>query len=272
MHAYIAEGTYQVRVTATDKDNGTSAPTTMTVTVTRVALQDDPLHPGQLALVVGGTPGNDAIRVSAGRTAGDVVVRMNRRNEGTFHPTSRIIVSGYDGNDVVTVLAGVTLPCWLDGGAGNDRLIGGGGPNLVRGGAGNDVVRGRDGRDVLIGGTGADTVRGGRGDDLLVGGSTAFDADDISLAAIQAEWLSARTYASRLANVRGNMSNPEFGMRRNGPTYFTPDGPTPTTADDGARDELYGNVGLDAMFANTDAGVLDLAFRPDRGETVVDVD
>jgi PKD repeat protein len=271
-HAYSAEGTYTARLTATDKDAGTSAAATTSTVVTRVALQDDPLHPGQLALVVGGSPGNDTIRVSAGRAAGDVVVRMNRRNEGTFHPTSRIIVAGYDGDDVVGVLAQVTLPCWLDGGAGNDRLIGGSGPNVVRGGEGNDVVRGRDGRDVLIGGAGADTVRGGRGDDLLVGGATAFDADDVALAGVQAEWLSARTYASRLANVWGDATNPEYGLRLNGATFLVADGPAPTVGDDAARDALYGSNGLDAMFANTDAGVLDLAFRPDRGEAVVDVD
>ena len=267
-HTFTEAGTYAVRVTATDKDGRVSPAATLTVTVARVALQDDPLVPGQQMLVVGGTPGADTVRVSAGPTAGDVVVRMNARNEGTFRPTSRAVVYGSDGADVVTVLGQVTHPAWLFGGDGNDRLIGGNGPNVVVGGAGNDSVRGRDGRDLLVGGTGRDTVRGSRGDDLLVAGVTAFDAAEPALAAVQAEWLSARSYASRLANLRNDSTNAEFGARANGDTFLV----ATTVADDGDRDRLVGNTGLDAFFADTDAGTLDTVARPDAGEVTVDVD
>jgi hypothetical protein len=41
------------------------------------------------------------------------------------------------------------------------------------------------------------------GDDLLIAGPTAFDADLAALAAVMAEWTSARNYADRVANLRG---------------------------------------------------------------------
>src|SRR5262249_28777008 len=151
---------------------------------------DDPLYPGQSMLVVGGTPQDDDIRLRRGARRGSVVVRMNGVNEGVFRPTSRLIVYGYDGGDNINVESAVRLPACLYGGAGNDELTAGGGPAIMLGGEGDDDVRGRNGRDVLVGGLGADLLRGGRGHDLLIAGTTAFDDDEATLAAIQAEWLS----------------------------------------------------------------------------------
>jgi Ca2+-binding RTX toxin-like protein len=71
-------------------------------------------------------------------------------------------------------------PDYLDGGAGNDSLYGGAGNDILRGGtgndylaggAGNDVLRGDDGNDLLAGGDGQDTLNGDAGDDRLVGGA-----------------------------------------------------------------------------------------------------
>ena len=58
-------GTYQVSFTVTDDDGGT-ATTTTTVTVGVMAVQADPLNPGQGLLVVGGTTANDIITVTPG--------------------------------------------------------------------------------------------------------------------------------------------------------------------------------------------------------------
>jgi Ca2+-binding RTX toxin-like protein len=57
----------------------------------------------------------------------------------------------------------------MEGGAGNDTLIGGtGGNNGLYGGAGNDSLRSFTGFDVLDGGDGVDTMQGGNLDDRYI--------------------------------------------------------------------------------------------------------
>lgn len=86
-------------------------------------------------------------------------------------------ISGFEvnaggGDDQVTISRAVSVPVTLRGGAGDDRLAGGGaslGDKLV-GGAGDDVLLGRGGPDALYGGPGDDRLYGGAGPDRLVGG------------------------------------------------------------------------------------------------------
>src|SRR5262249_45976575 len=111
------------------------------------------------------------------------------------------------------------------------------------------------GRDLLIGGLGADLLLGGGGSDLLLAGTTAFDGDQGALAAVMAEWTSARSYAQRVANLRGSGSGP----RANRTTFLKGSGPGVTVYDDGAADVLSGASGSDWFFANRCGGVaLDL--------------
>lgn len=58
----------------------------------------------------------------------------------------------------------------LEGGAGNDRIVGRGRPEDIQGGPGADTLEGRGGDDVIRGGRGNDLVDGGDGDDWLSGG------------------------------------------------------------------------------------------------------
>jgi Ca2+-binding RTX toxin-like protein len=81
-----------------------------------------------------------------------------------------------NGNDHIEIAADVRITAVLDGGAGNDVLIGGG-PTVLLGGEGDDTLRGGNGRDILIGGDGTDHLSGQGNDDILIGGSTAFDQD-----------------------------------------------------------------------------------------------
>src|SRR5204863_10020459 len=76
---------------------------------------------------------------------------------------------GSAGNDRMQGGAGNDM---LFGNAGNDRLFAGGGDNILIGGAGNDKLYGGAGRDLLIGGDGRDQLFAGAGGDILVGGST----------------------------------------------------------------------------------------------------
>lgn len=52
----------------------------------------------------------------------------------------------------------------LEGGGGNDTLLGDAGDNHLNGQGGNDWIEGGRGRDTLVGGSGADTFRFGKGD------------------------------------------------------------------------------------------------------------
>ena len=62
----------------------------------------------------------------------------------------------------------------LDGGAGNDRLIGEQGNDLMFGGVDNDIMYGGDGNDIAHGDLGADTINGGGGDDIILGDGAPF--------------------------------------------------------------------------------------------------
>lgn len=177
-HAFELPGTYNVSLTATDKD-GESASFVLAVTVTRVYVD------GNGDLQIGGTTGPDRIIISSG-AAGGVSVRIN--NVLTTVPAfpGAIYVYGQDGDDTITVTT-ITKPVnaygqdgndyiataagndMLDGGAGNDRLLAGNGANLVYGGEGNDTLQGGTGVDTLYGGNGNDTLSGVGGDDFLFG-------------------------------------------------------------------------------------------------------
>jgi RTX calcium-binding nonapeptide repeat (4 copies) len=85
----------------------------------------------------------------------------------------------------------------IDGGRGDDRLRGDGGPNDLNGGAGNDRLSGRGGDDLLTGNTGRDALFGGTGDDRLDGSS----ADGIDLADTKHEALDCGAGADLVESV-----------------------------------------------------------------------
>jgi Ca2+-binding RTX toxin-like protein len=81
---------------------------------------------------------------------------------------SDVSVYGTSGDDLLdfsaTTLHGLT---WINGGLGNDTIIGSAGSELVFGGVGSDSLVGGDGSDYLAGGAGDNTMVGGAGDDTL---------------------------------------------------------------------------------------------------------
>jgi Ca2+-binding RTX toxin-like protein len=123
---------------------------------------------------------------------------------------------GGSGNDIIT---GNAANNRLEGGSGNDSLkgldgndtlTGGLGADTLDGGADNDVLDGEadadslvggTGRDLLIGGTSTDTLNGGADEDILIGGTTSLSGNSAALAAVMAEWTSANSYATRIANL-----------------------------------------------------------------------
>jgi Ca2+-binding RTX toxin-like protein len=74
------------------------------------------------------------------------------------------------GNNQSTALQGQ-----LDGGPGNDTIIGSQGADFLQGGDGTDRIAGLAGEDILLGGSGDDTLNGGAGFDQVGG----MDGNDI---------------------------------------------------------------------------------------------
>lgn len=124
-------------------------------------------------------------------------------------------VVGGAGNDFISaapvVTAGGTItpgPVTLDGGGGNDGLVGssGGEPSttavisILNGGDGNDELTGGSKADQLNGGGGNDTMRGNGGNDRLNGGN---GADNM----FGGEGIDTVTYADRTAGVNVSLDN-----------------------------------------------------------------
>ncbi|MGE0758676.1 MAG: choice-of-anchor Q domain-containing protein [Pirellulaceae bacterium] len=252
------QGTKVIRASYAGTDTGE-----VTTSVVPAALLPDPLHPDEMALFVGGTPGSDVIGVDRhGHNRYAVGIVSVRPGSwwpslwgGVFEgPVRRVVVYGGDGNDGILVDKNLKADAWLYGGDGHDVLIGGGGSDVLLGGAGNDVLTARGDRDVLIGGAGADALFGGADGDLLIAGTTAFDADELALHSIQQEWASARDFQTRVSNLRG-LGN---GPRANGTNYLKVSGAEATVFNDSSKDELQGGSGRDWFFANrAGSGLLD---------------
>lgn len=246
-----------VSLKVTDAGGLTSSLSTATVNVALTGLVDDPLAPGKTMLVIGGSTGNDTIRISVEEDHHDchdddaefITVRINDHDEvrhkvrGTFAlPVSRIVVYAQAGNDDVKMDDDSTIPAWLYGGDGNDRLKGGAGHDVLLGEAGDDLLSGSEGRDLLIGGTGADRIIGNAGDDILIAGTTAHDNHAAALFLIMKEW--TRTDASFLARVahleNGDGWNADYRLNDT------------TVHDDHAENVLTGSDGNDWFLFNRD--------------------
>lgn len=86
-------------------------------------------------------------------------------------------------------------------GSGNDRVHGNKGHDVIVAADGNDFVMGGAGRDVVIGGSGSDRLFGNRGQDLMISGRTIYDDDPQALGKVLAEWTSARSVQQRRENL-----------------------------------------------------------------------
>jgi hypothetical protein len=274
-HVYTTPGTYAVGVTATEPDDGTSAPATGSVTVGPVQLQGD-------TLAVGGTRGNDTIILRPADALGNINVLLNGSSLGSYLPTGHIVVYGQAGNDTILLMPSflgghlyfITVPALLDGGDGNDFLSAGGSTanNILMGGAGNDVLIGGPGRDLLIGGSGTDVLIAGGADSILIGGTTDYDLGSpgmtydrklSALYAIMAEWGSGADYATRVSHLLGPSGGGTSGGL-NGSAYLN----ALTVHDDGAGDYLIGNpFSMDWFFA----GAVDVLLNTHPGEVITRV-
>ena len=167
-HAFPDKGTYTVTVTAADKDGGVSSPVSWNVAVTHAALSNGTLK-------VGGSNAPDRIVVRKG----SVIVTINEEIVGTFESADSLLIYGLAGDDEIAVDDLIEIPTCVNAGDGNDHVQGGGGQNTLVGGPGDDVLvagagdntlNGGDGSDTLIASTGGNTLDGGDGDDVFYDG------------------------------------------------------------------------------------------------------
>jgi Ca2+-binding RTX toxin-like protein len=133
-------------------------------------------------VIVNGTNGNDIIDVVGAGTSVSVLglaARVNITNaEATNDSLAVNALGGVDGI-TATSLPATVIKMTIDGGTGDDSLLGSQGDDTIRGGDGNDFVLGGRGNDrVEMGagddvfqwnpGDGSDVVEGQDGDDLML--------------------------------------------------------------------------------------------------------
>jgi parallel beta-helix repeat protein len=139
-----------------------------------------------------GTCGDDIILVAAAADGQNLDVTLN----GDVHQIpmaglTEIRARGRAGNDHIELID-LALTSMLDGGDGDDEIIGAHGNDLIFGGLGNDILTGASGNDFLIGGAGSDRMVGSAGHDILVSGEMASSIDEDSLWAFLADWVDGR--------------------------------------------------------------------------------
>jgi len=112
-------------------------------------------------VIVNGTNGDDVVTVS-GDASGIHVTGLGAEIVITnFDAGDTLQISGLGGDDVVDAsgLAAGLINLVIDGGDGNNILLGSAGADTIFGGAGDDV---------LIGNAGTDTLDGGSGNNILI--------------------------------------------------------------------------------------------------------
>ena len=123
------------------------------------------------SVTVNGTAVNDAIHVT--ENGGEVVVAGLSAQVVIDHadPGDQLLINGGTGDDTIdaSALPAGHIALTLNGGAGNDTLVGSHGDDLVIGGTGSDVALMGDGNDTFVWnpGDGSDVVEGQAGNDTL---------------------------------------------------------------------------------------------------------
>jgi len=126
---------------------------------------------GDVLSIIGGRD-NDRVEVSLnhGHKTQTIVVEAGGKKIGSFsaQAVATIEFQGLAGNDTIHISPRITATAILDGGADNDSLFGGCGPNILLGGTGMDQLEGGHARDLIIGGADRDRASGNHGDDLMI--------------------------------------------------------------------------------------------------------
>jgi Ca2+-binding RTX toxin-like protein len=141
-------------------------------------------NPGDGSDVNEGGAGIDTVEVNGGNASEIFTVAPNgsrvsfqRTDPAPFSldigSSENLMVNMNGGDDTFTASNGLAnvIQLSVDGGPGNDIIIGSDGNDRLSGGEGNDVINGRDGNDILTGGDGNDFINGGHGNDTVLLGA-----------------------------------------------------------------------------------------------------
>jgi Ca2+-binding RTX toxin-like protein len=116
-----------------------------------------------------GTEANDSIQISG--TGANITVTGASAYVSVLSSEAQdqLTVSGLGGDDYLSAASLTsTVSLTLDGGAGNDTIIGNAAANTLISGAGHDYLIGLGGNDILIGGSDPVALQGGTGDDVYI--------------------------------------------------------------------------------------------------------
>ncbi len=187
--------------------------------------------------------GSDTLSFASLTTA--LTVNLGSAAVQNVHTNRTLMLNS--GSTFENVIGGSAADVLL-GNALNNRLTGGNGNNILVGNSGSDTLVSGTGRDILIGGLGLDTLNGGTGDDILIAGRTTSDANVTKLLAMQAEWTSANSYSTRIANLRAGVGSPPASLKA-----------TVNVQNDAGEDDLLtGGGGTDWYFKAIDDLITDL--------------
>ena len=103
--------------------------------------------------------------------SGDDTIFGGQGNDSVVAGAGANFVNGNLGDDTISGVDGAENT--LLGGQQNDSLIGGGAADFLNGNLGDDTIDGGGGNDGVLGEAGADSLQGGLGADTLVGGAGA---------------------------------------------------------------------------------------------------
>jgi hypothetical protein len=222
---------------------------------------DDTLvwKPGQASDVMNGGDGRDTVLDEGGNVDEQFVIKPKAGDPARVDASrlnnpftldidaEKLVVNGNGGNDSITGNVGVAglIKTEMNGGDGNDVLVGTDGDDIQRGGPGNDDVSGARGNDDMAGDDGDDVLRWnpGEGTDKFEGGAGNDIAQDNGGAAAEHFVVSAN--GARFTATRDN-----------GAPFFLDVGTTETLDLNaaGGDDSVDVNGGLGALKVDADLG------------------
>jgi Ca2+-binding RTX toxin-like protein len=124
------------------------------------------------------TPSNDVVSITVTATGPFAnTIDLSTLAAADFPSLTSVFLDGGDGNDH---LVGSSFAERMDGGGDSDDMKGGGGNDELSGGSGDDMLRGEDGADTLNGGAGNDRLVASQGDTDRMDGGSGRDTLDYS--------------------------------------------------------------------------------------------
>src|SRR5262249_37836292 len=134
-------------------------------------------NPGDDSDLIEGGDGTDTVEINGGNVA-EVFSTTAHRTRGRFDRLSpapfsldigraeKLVLNANTGNDSFSASGNLAplIQITVDGGPGDDILLGSNGDDILRGGEGNDFIDGRQGNDMIFLGEGNDTFQWDPGD------------------------------------------------------------------------------------------------------------